>query len=332
MAKDVNKILDRKELEKLVEQLAGDFKTFAPVKNEDGHVSFETVDSFDQVSFEQTNSLFPPKELFTPQYETLYSYGENYEIIPANGVTGKMAVLGLRPCDARAVRIHDKVFDKDYRDPYYFSKRNNALLVGLSCNDPGSNCFCTSFEDGGPHSVDALDAMLTQLGEDKWLLQVFNEDHKVMFEGIGMEAGDKELQEKKKLAEEAVKKIKKQLKLPEDLKEQFKDEYWEKASLKCLSCSICRFLCPVCYCFSLVDDGQQRYKYWDNCGLKLFTKEAAGSNPRKEKHTRFRQWYYHKFEYFQKREGEPLCVGCGRCIDNCPVNMDLTEVLENVPQ
>jgi len=35
----------------------------------------------------------------------------------------------------------------------------------------------------------------------------------------------------------------------------------------------------------------------------------------------------HKFRYFVENFGEVACVGCGRCVRECPVNMDLREVL-----
>ena len=37
----------------------------------------------------------------------------------------------------------------------------------------------------------------------------------------------------------------------------------------------------------------------------------------------------HKYQYHpENRKGQILCVGCGRCIDLCPVNNDLVEELK----
>jgi ferredoxin len=38
----------------------------------------------------------------------------------------------------------------------------------------------------------------------------------------------------------------------------------------------------------------------------------------------------HKFRYYPENFGRVLCVGCGRCIEHCPVKIDLREVLNLV--
>jgi NAD-dependent dihydropyrimidine dehydrogenase PreA subunit len=59
----------------------------------------------------------------------------------------------------------------------------------------------------------------------------------------------------------------------------------------------------------------------------LFTKEASGHNPRPTGRTRLRQRVMHKFNYFVEVHDEMACVGCGRCVRSCPVNIDIREVL-----
>lgn len=36
----------------------------------------------------------------------------------------------------------------------------------------------------------------------------------------------------------------------------------------------------------------------------------------------------HKFNYFVHNNGSMSCVGCGRCIKGCPVNMDIRQVID----
>ncbi len=54
---------------------------------------------------------------------------------------------------------------------------------------------------------------------------------------------------------------------------------------------------------------------------------AGGHNPRPTQAARQRQRYMHKFLYYPEREGVALCVGCGRCVVDCPVNIDIREVI-----
>jgi predicted aldo/keto reductase-like oxidoreductase len=42
---------------------------------------------------------------------------------------------------------------------------------------------------------------------------------------------------------------------------------------------------------------------------------------------RFRQRYMHKLVYFpNNNEGDFACVGCGRCLQKCPVNLNIVKV------
>ena len=57
-----------------------------------------------------------------------------------------------------------------------------------------------------------------------------------------------------------------------------------------------------------------------------FTKMAHG-NPRKSRLERFRQRYMHKLVYYpENNEGIYSCVGCGRCLQKCPVNLNIVKV------
>ncbi len=45
-------------------------------------------------------------------------------------------ILGVRPCDARALTLYDMVFGGDPKDPYYWARRDKGVLVGLTCSTP----------------------------------------------------------------------------------------------------------------------------------------------------------------------------------------------------
>ena len=65
----------------------------------------------------------------------------------------------------------------------------------------------------------------------------------------------------------------------------------------------------------------------DRCQGALCFAIAGGHNPRPTQAARQRQRYMHKFLYYPEREGAALCVGCGRCVEQCPVNIDIREVI-----
>ena len=69
-----------------------------------------------------------------------------------------------------------------------------------------------------------------------------------------------------------------------------------------------------------------RYRNWDSCSFPLYTKMPA-ENPREAKWRRVRQKVSHKYSFYPLLFGEIACTGCGRCIRQCPVNWDITQVL-----
>ena len=59
----------------------------------------------------------------------------------------------------------------------------------------------------------------------------------------------------------------------------------------------------------------------------LFTLHGSGHNPRSQKLQRVRQRFMHKLKYYQDKYHDGVaCVGCGRCVKYCPVNIDIREV------
>ena len=111
----------------------------------------------------------------------------------------------------------------------------------------------------------------------------------------------------------------------------FDDDIWETVSHKCLGCGTCSYLCPICYCFDLTDEktetGARKVRSWDCCMFDLFTRHASGHNPRPVNAMRLRQKVMHKFSYYWERYGLHGCVGCGRCVRSCPVNLDIRQLL-----
>jgi len=69
---------------------------------------------------------------------------------------------------------------------------------------------------------------------------------------------------------------------------------------------------------------------WDSCMFPLYTLEASGHNPRPSGRERWRQRLMHKFGYFVANYGQFLCTGCGRCVIDCPVNLDIRKVIADV--
>ena len=252
---------------------------------------------------------------------------------------GKGRVLfGIRPCDARGLMLLDKVFAGGCSDPYYVDKRNGTVVVSLGCDDPNPSCFCLSM-GGGPCSAEGSDVLLLDLG-DRYVAQAVSEKGVALLEDQAFEKSDEEtlvLAEKiKRQSETSMKPVAMKENLEGQLERLFNDPVWKDLTETCLGCGICTYLCPTCHCFDLCDEaaGQagERIRVWDSCQFPLFTQQASGFNPRPSVKERFRQRIMHKFRYLPETQAMPGCVGCGRCVTECPVNLDIREVVTSLSE
>ena len=72
----------------------------------------------------------------------------------------------------------------------------------------------------------------------------------------------------------------------------------------------------------------RRLRTWDSCMSSHFTREASGHNPRMTKALRMRNRVSHKFSnYPTVWDGVKSCNGCGRCISQCPVHLDIRAIV-----
>ena len=103
---------------------------------------------------------------------------------------------------------------------------------------------------------------------------------------------------------------------------------------RCLACAMCTNVCPTCYCFDIRDypnkGKSDRVRSWESCQSVGFTKIAGGHDPRANKGIRMRQRFAHKLLYFPEQFGVSHCIGCGRCVKSCPVNIDIREIITDV--
>jgi len=118
------------------------------------------------------------------------------------------------------------------------------------------------------------------------------------------------------------------------MRQAFDSPYWSRLADRCVHCNLCAYVCPTCYCFDIRDyesKGKiERVRSWESCQSPGFTRQAGGYNPRASKEARLRQRFYHKLLYFPEDFGAIACVGCGRCVQVCPVNIDIREVISDI--
>ncbi|MBN1368160.1 MAG: 4Fe-4S dicluster domain-containing protein [Dehalococcoidales bacterium] len=339
MANKINK----KDIGKYLEQWAKEYSVYVPTSEKDT-TEMKKWDGKDTSFLDwYRNTRIPAKNIFFPLIEEMFHYAkdkEGYHLETPGPVNDKKLVFGIRPCDAAALALLDIAFKEGYEDPYYLEKRQNAILVGLACTKPYDTCFCTSL-DSSPADSKNVDIMLTDTGDYYFVEAVTDKGKALLAKTSGLETANEADQAKAVASVEAAcQKVTRQVKAKEAVKKlqaNFEDkEYWEEISTKCVSCGICTFLCPTCFCFDIIDETEKgkskRVRCWDSCQFSTYTRMPM-ENPREEKWRRVRQKVCHKYAFFpMSYDNKIACTGCGRCIRLCPVNWDITQVLNNIPE
>lgn len=333
--------IDKNQWASGLNRAAAAYRLFGPVKEKEFH-SFKPLTNGAQPDLACLNTRLSPKSIVYPQSEVMFDYSldesrpDHHRMREAAKDYSPKAVIGIRPCDAKAFALVRLNFDTpDYQDPYWLRAYESTTWIGLGCTDPCSACFCTS-AGCGPYHEEGLDVLLADAG-DHYLAKVLTEKGAKFLDAAGWKAAaaqeaDAALAALRQAAEKRITSF-----VPTDnlrslpTNDLYNASFWEEASFACINCGTCTYSCPTCWCFDIQDEtrGQSgvRTKNWDSCMYPLFTLHGTGHNPRGTKLHRVRQRFMHKLKYFVDKYDRGIqCVGCGRCVRLCPVNIDIRRV------
>lgn len=329
-------LISQAELEAWLDGIANARTLIAP-RQESGIILYRPVVKSGEIAWHGQTSrsahggrpVLSVKEIFFPPTERLFTIQKTGQEIRLKETfpDWETVVFGVRPCDARGVKLLDALFlDTNPVDSFYARRRGNTTLIGLACKELGPTCFCTSV-GGAPDDAQDVDIMLYETDGD-YLAEAVTEKGRFLIPGGEW---------KETTASPQQSTYSGQFPVPEKGKwpEYFNDEYWAKMSERCLSCRACAFVCPTCRCFAVRDEMVkpaefERIRCWDSCAGENYRLVAGGHRPRAEKGERLRNRFFCKFYYYPEQYGlgaASACTGCGRCIEVCPVGVDITEVL-----
>ncbi len=336
--------IDEKQWAEGIGKLKSGYRVFGPVKEGKDHEFRElTGDASPDMAF--SNTRLSPKSVVYPQSEVMFEYTTDesrpdHHILkePRRDDTPR-AVIGIRPCDALSFLLVRRNFDSpEYKDPYWLRNYEATTFVGYGCNDPCATCFCTS-AGSAPHDTQGLDALVVDR-DGGYAAKAITEKGEALMKAAGWTDAMDEAEAEALFADRAAaaeKKITRQVatdKLAEKPSMDLYDApFWEDVAFSCINCGTCTYLCPTCWCFDIQDECRGcegvRTRNWDSCMAPLFTAHGSGHNPRGEKVQRVRQRFMHKLKYYVDKYGEGIqCVGCGRCVRSCPVNIDIRKVCD----
>ena len=309
MALTTPKVRDR-----IWKSLAADRQIWGPVSGTDGVIRLQALSQW-TAEADGLLPLLPVKKFLLPPVDTLWEEvdGQARSAIPG----GRLAVVGLTPCDLAAVGYLDQVFAEDAG---YRRRRERLFLVGAPCRAENL-CRCRP-----PTTPLPFDLFLQ--GESVYQNSSAGASC-LTAAGVAAAAGP--------LPDEAWPATLPPL--PSDLLSRFLASraapFWRETAARCLSCGACSVLCPTCYCYAVTDQvdaagAAVRQRRWDNCFFPNHGLVAGGHNFRPTRTERLQFRFEHKLLGFGSLRGRSSCVDCGRCRKACPVGIDLTRLVEQL--
>ena len=330
--------LNKKNLFAFLEIISQEADLWAPVKKDNDQHTYQLVKDFNQIDLNYTRTILPPRKLMLPvSFHMFQALKTEYK--PDFSHVSPKIIFGIHPCDIHSILVMDKFYQHAYDDPYYLRARQNTIILGHSCW-PDENCLCKSTNT---HVVDeGYDLFFTDL-DDYYLVW------------IGSSQGDDLIRSKTELFDENItdKDIQRFITRREERDQAFTTEInfaampdmmelkynhplWEKLGNACLACGSCSNVCPTCNCYNVEDrpvldkDYSNITRCWDACTLENYSGVAGGENFRERRADRLKLWYTHKLQAYISKYGKPACVGCGRCIVTCPVDINIKTVAKSL--
>ena len=328
--------LDR--IDELFERIASQNALYMPTDTEKG-AKYALWEKGSQPS-EALNTVRSAKDFFFPQTENLMDFkveGKSIEVIDTRSECEDFVLFGVRGCDVKSFEILDRVFLSDPVDTYYQNRRSHCTIMSMACTKPHETCFCKTF--GIDAAAPEGDVVCYRTNDALYMIAASDKGSALLalVEDITEETDSAKVDEQKTHIHERYEKLPLASLSAEGFgdgktKEYFDAPQWKELSQSCLGCGTCTFVCPTCQCYDIKDfdtgHGVKRFRCWDSCMYSNFTKMSAGQ-PRLTQIERFRQRFMHKLVYYPtNNDGLFSCVGCGRCLSKCPIQMNIVKVMK----
>ena len=332
------------KIDSLFELIGSKQPVYLPVDNNSGKADFAKWQKGTKLS-EKLKTTRSAKDFFFPKTEHLVSYemsGKEVKVVDPRKEVEDFVIFGVRACDARGFTAIDNVYlNMNPVDSYYKNRREHGTVIVLACNDPAKTCLCSTFGIDASLAKPAGDVSCW-LADGKYYFEANTDKGKAFVENTKSVLEDADTSAVEACRKDIAEKVEK---LPfahldlskfqgKDMLKIFNSKIWDKVSEPCVGCGTCTYVCPTCMCFDVRDfatsNGVRQIRCWDSCMYNDFTQMAA-ENPRHTQKERSRQRFMHKLMYYpMAHDGMFSCVGCGRCVENCPVNMNIVKVIKAV--
>jgi ferredoxin len=348
----MNKIA-KNQIESALKTLAAPYALYVPVRGAFTHtpesgMSPGSANASQFLLYEEglplhweTNTCLSPKDLFFPQTEAMYTVsaqGKSVEIQEEPFDNKPTILFGVRSCDMESIDCMDRVFlQKGFEDAYYKNRREKTVIFALSCSTHDDACFCVSMGID-PQASPAADVQINDLGGAFGFTAQTPKGEQALAHIVPLlsaAAGTAGTSGNTPVPAAPMRITVDAEGVSEKLETMFEHPLWNDLCLRCLGCGVCTFVCPTCYCFdinnkTLSHTATGKLRCWDSCMYKDYSEMAGGHNPRPTKKERVRNRFMDKLLYNRQRHGRVFCVGCGRCVAKCPVNLEIATTIQKI--
>ncbi len=321
------------EFDTVLQALKQEYRLFAPRRlsgrgrfSDTDLIGYGQIDGLDQMVWDQ-KSTFSPKEILFPITQTLFRFSGDAFTEPEQE-EGKVLIF-MRPCDLNGIRRLDDMFLRNgpAEDVYYRRLRERVVFAMVECTTGFPTCFCVSMGANECRDYD----LAVRFGEGTVDVDVADAGLQTFFQGAGAAS---EFKPEFIQRNEQVVRVPDAEEMPQEI---YTHGLWDEYKARCIACGRCNTSCITCSCFTTTDiaydDNPQmgeRRRVWAGCHIDGFTDMAGGHQFRTDNGARMRFKTMHKIYDHRKRFGQNMCVGCGRCDDNCPEYISFANCINKV--
>ncbi|HIJ64717.1 MAG TPA: hypothetical protein HPP77_02095 [Candidatus Hydrogenedentes bacterium] len=321
------KALGIEELKTFLESLSDTYDVRAPIELKDGT---RTLGRLEEGPLALFGGRTPrkPTDVFFPQFDRVLAAFPDGRVELAPAPQKPIFVVGFTAEDLDCLEFIDKFFSTNFRDHPYYSKRDTAVIVGLSgrCGEAGAFMKIA----GGKCDIE-----LIWDGTD-FIVAAYSETGNDLVASMDCPTIDAPLDALQRESDALPSEERDILLKASDLIVNGKvpEAFWTEIGDRCIACTSCNLTCPTCTCFDVQDydyeGGVERSRIWDSCQFDGFMREASGHSPLGTETLRTRRRIHHRLAADRERWGHITCFLCGRCDDACPTGIGIKAVSKEI--
>lgn len=316
--------------ESLINELKKEYKIYGPKKVikyndffEEEVIAYDEINSINEIIYEE-KSEYSIKDIMSTITKTIYYEDGNFKI--SNLDDEKDILIFARACDINAQLRQDNIYIKSEKDEFYKNLRKKVKFICIECNRSFENCFCVSVESNKTDNY----SLAVKFNGNELLFYVADKEFLKYFESFEKEEYKIQFIEKNNIEVPAL-----NIKSEEEFERLSKLKLWESFNEKCIECGKCNLVCSISSRFATIElkkcetSSEQIHVF---CATEGFDAMIGGYNFMKSQSEKMKNKVFYKFYMYKNKFNTPLCVGCGRCIDQCPEGISLINIVKELSE